>query len=168
MLIVAVIDALYRLCAASVLVADGPGHVRDVDLLLHESGLHEQLENFKRLSFVDLNFDSVTRVAPATSLTKLQGIWLPTTVQRADGVQGNGPLHGPMRRLGCLLLADAPVAADATCCRLLGIDPSRIGHLRMASPLGNLDVSHIEQRAESVESIAQQFQLLPQFSHLRG
>ena len=74
MLIVAVIDALYRLCAASVLVADGPGHVRDVDLLLHESGLHEQLENFKRVSFVDLNFDSVTRVAPATRLTELEGI----------------------------------------------------------------------------------------------
>ena len=43
----------------------------------------------------------------------------------ADGIEameGNGPLHGPMRRLGCLVFADDPVAADATSCRLIQID----------------------------------------------
>src|SRR5262245_31338728 len=44
MLIASVIDALYRHGADSVVVADGPGHVRDTDLLLAESGLRAQLK----------------------------------------------------------------------------------------------------------------------------
>jgi uncharacterized protein (DUF362 family) len=234
MLIAAVIDALYKLGAGSVVVAEGPGHIRDTDLLLYESGLGAQLDLLKRASFVDLNFDSVTRVMPGTGLTQLEEIWLPTTVHSADVVismpkvkthhwagvtlslknsfgilpgsiygwpknvlhwqgidnsivelavsvpvhfviadgieamEGNGPLHGPMRRLGCLVFADDPVAADATCCRLMRIDPIRVRHIRMASPLGNLDVNRIEQRGEAVEGVAQQFELLLPFAHLRG
>jgi len=83
-------------------------------------------------------------------------------------MEGNGPLHGSMRRLGCLVFADDPIAADATCCRLMGIDPNRVRYLQMASPLGNLDTTHIEQRGEAVERVAQQLELLPQFAHLRG
>ena len=234
MLIASVIDALYRLGAACVIVAEGPGHIRDTDLLLDESGLRAQLEILKRARFVDLNFDSVTRVVPGTRLTQLEELWLPTTVQSADVVismpkikthhwagvtlslknsfgilpgsiygwpknvlhwqgidnsivelavsvpihfviadgieamEGNGPLHGPMRRLGCLVFADDPVAADATCCRLMGIDPGRVRHLQMASPLGNLDMANIEQRGENVERVMQRFDLLSEFAHLRG
>ena len=234
MLIASVIDALYSLGAASVIVAEGPGHIRDTDLLLDESGLQAQLEILKRTRFVDLNFDSVTRVIPGTRLTQLNEIWLPTTVHSADvlismpkikthhwagvtlslknsfgvlpgsiygwpknvlhwqgidnsivelavsvpihfviadgieAMEGNGPLHGPVRRLGCLVFADDPVAADATCCRLMGIDPGRIRHLQMASPLGNLDMANIEQRGESVERVMQRFDLLAEFAHLRG
>ena len=233
-LIAAVIDGLYRLGAASVVVAEGPGHIRDTDLLLHESGLQAQLDMLKRASFVDLNFDSVERVLPGTGLTQLAEIWLPTTVQSADivismpkikthhwagvtlslknsfgllpgsiygwpknvlhwqgidnsivelavsvpiqfviadgieAMEGNGPLHGPMRHLGCLVFADDPVAADAICCRLMGIDPRRVRHLQMASPLGNLDTANIEQRGESVERVMQRFDLLSEFAHLRG
>ncbi len=86
MLIASVIDALYRLGAASVIVAEGPGNIRDTDLLLDESGLRAQLEILKRARFVDLNFDSVTRVVPGTGLTQLEEIWIPTTVQSADVV----------------------------------------------------------------------------------
>ena len=86
MLIASVVDALYRLGAASVIVAEGPGNIRDTDLLLDESGLRAQLEILKRARFVDLNFDSVTRVVPGTGLTQLEEIWLPTTVQSADVV----------------------------------------------------------------------------------
>jgi len=73
-----------------------------------------------------------------------------------------------MRRLGCLVFADDPVAADATCCRLMGIDPNRVRHLQMASPLGNLDMANIEQRGESVQRVMQRFDLLSEFAHLRG
>jgi uncharacterized protein (DUF362 family) len=234
MLIASVIDALYRRGAASVVVADGPGHVRDTDQLLYESGLQAQLDAVGRTEFVDLNFDSLVRVAPVTSLTQLRELWLPETVLSAevvismpkikthhwagvtlslknlfgvvpgsvygwpknvlhwqginnsvvelaatvpiqfviaDGIEameGNGPLHGPMKRLGCLVFADDPVAADATCCRLMGINPVRVGHLGIASPLGNLDARGIEQRAESIPSVWQGFELLPQLTHLRG
>jgi uncharacterized protein (DUF362 family) len=233
-LIAAVIDALYRSGAASVVVADGPGHVRDTDLLLHESGLRAQLDAVGRARFVDLNFDSVVRVAANTGLTQLRELWLPETVTSADivismpkvkthhwagvtlslknlfgivpgsaygwpknvlhwegiensivelaagvpihyviadgieAMEGNGPLHGPMKRLGGLVFADDPVAADATSCRLMGIDPRRVRHLRMASSLGNLDEQRIDQRGERIKDVRQQFDLLPEFRHLRG
>ena len=44
----------------------------------------------------------------------------------ADGItamEGNGPLQGTARELGKIVLADDPVAADATCARLMGFDP---------------------------------------------
>ena len=107
---------------------------------------------------------------PCNSIVEL-AVSVPIHFVIADGIdamEGNGPLHGPMRHLGCLVFADDPVAADATCCRLMGIDPGRVRHLQMASALGNLDTSHIEQRGETVESVAQQFGLIPQFAHLRG
>lgn len=233
LLIASVIDALYRRGAASVVVADGPGHVRDTELLLSESGLREQLDAVGRCAFVDLNFDSLVSVAPTIGLTQLRELWLPKTVLSADivismpkikthhwagvtlslknlfgivpgsvygwpknvlhwqgidnsvvelaasvpiqyviadgieAMEGNGPLHGPMKRLGCLVFADNPVAADATSCRLMGIDPFRVPHLGMASPLGNLDVPLIEQRGESTARMRQRFDLLPQFTQLR-
>jgi uncharacterized protein (DUF362 family) len=50
----------------------------------------------------------------------------------ADGIvamEGNGPLNGTPRPLGKIVLADDPVAADATCARLMGFEPERIGHI---------------------------------------
>jgi len=232
-LIASVVDALYSLGAASVTVAEGPGHVRDTDLLLFQSGLQAQLDSVGRARFVDLNFDSVARVEPKTGLTQFEEIWLPTTILSADVVismpkikthhwagvtlslknlfgivpgsiygwpknvlhwegidnsiaelaaavpvhfviadgieamEGNGPLHGPVTHLGCLVFADEPVAADATCCRLMGIDPARVPHLRVASPLGNIATARIKQRAEQIERMRQPFELLPEFSYLR-
>lgn len=232
-LIASVTDALYRLGAASVVVADGPGHVRDTDLLLSESGLRAQLDAIGSVEFIDLNFDSVVRVASSTVLTQLHELWLPKTVLSADVVismpkikthhwagvtlslknlfgvvpgviygwpknvlhwqgidnsivelaatvpihfviadgieamEGNGPLHGPTKRLGCIVFADEPVAADATCCRLMGIDPNRVRYLQLASPLGNLDMRRIAQHGEALENVTQQFALLPEFAYLR-
>jgi uncharacterized protein (DUF362 family) len=41
-------------------------------------------------------------------------------------MEGNGPLNGTARALGKIVLADDPVAADATCARLMGF-PSGAG-----------------------------------------
>jgi hypothetical protein len=57
---------------------------------------------------------------------------------------------------------------DATCCRLMRIDPDRIGYLRMAA--GDPAVfaeSNVRQAGESIASLAQPFALLPQFQGLR-
>ena len=56
----------------------------------------------------------------------------------ADGIvamEGNGPLNGTPRPLGKIVLADDPVAADATCARLMGFEPVRIVHLREGSQI---------------------------------
>ena len=65
----------------------------------------------------------------------------------ADGIvamEGNGPLNGTSRTLGKIVLADDPVAADATCARLMGFDPDRIVHIHESSRfLGNcVSTSH--------------------------
>src|SRR5947208_14175042 len=46
-LIGAAAEAFLRLDAASVAVAEGPGHHRDTDLLVHETGLNDQLRQRK-------------------------------------------------------------------------------------------------------------------------
>ena len=63
-LIGAAAEAFVRLDAASVTVGEGPGHDRDMDLLLHETGLGEQLVH-RKIAFVDLNRDELIK-------TKLQ------------------------------------------------------------------------------------------------
>ena len=45
----------------------------------------------------------------------------------ADGIvamEGDGPLHGTARDLGRIVMSDDPVAADFTCARLMGFDPT--------------------------------------------
>lgn len=82
--IASAVDSLYRLGAATVTVAEGPGHVRDTHLLLEECGLADQLKAVGRTKFVDLNFDDVTRVPLNTGLTSLCELWLPNTILGAD------------------------------------------------------------------------------------
>ncbi len=86
MLIASTVDSLHALGAATVTVADGPGHVRDTELLLSECGLQSQLDAVGRAEFVDLNFDLAVRVNPATRLTQLAELWLPATIYTADVV----------------------------------------------------------------------------------
>lgn len=81
-------------------------------------------------------------------------------------MEGNGPLHGPSRHLGCLVFSNDPVAADATCCRLMGIEPSRVGHLQMTAPLGNASPERITQLGEPVSALKQDFALMPAFRHI--
>src|ERR1041385_3054516 len=55
-LIGAAAEAFLRLDAASVVVGEGPGHHRDTDLLVHETGLGDQISQ-RKITFVDLNRD---------------------------------------------------------------------------------------------------------------
>ena len=90
----------------------------------------------------------------------------------ADGtvaMEGNGPLNGTARPLRKIVLADDPVAADATCARLMGFQPERIAHIREGSKfLGNSSPAFIDQIGEIVNVPATPFQVLPEFQNLRG
>jgi len=48
-------------------------------------------------------------------------------------MEGNGPIQGVPKPMGVLVAGADPVAVDATCCRLMRIDPTRIGYLRLAA-----------------------------------
>jgi uncharacterized protein (DUF362 family) len=95
---------------------------------------------------------------------------LPIHFVIADGIvamEGNGPLNGTPRSMGKLVLADDPVAADATCARLMGFDPDRIAHIREGSRfLGNASLALIDQVGEIVGPPTKPFEVVPEFRHL--
>ena len=82
-LIGAAAEAFLRLDAASVTVGEGPGHHRDTDLLLHESGLGDQLAH-RRIAFVDLNRDELIKTRLQADYCGLRHLWLPRTVRASD------------------------------------------------------------------------------------
>lgn len=234
LLVLAAAECFRRLEARVVLVAEGPGHQRDTQLVLGETGYSQHLQD-QRIRFVDLNRDELVRTPLRASYTGMRHLWLPRTVLQADflvsmpkvkthhwsgvtlgmknmfgvvpgskygwpknilhwrGIQesildvcatvpvhfviadaimameGNGPLNGTPRSLGQLILADDPVAADATCARLMGFDPDRIVHIREASKfLGNASDESIQQLGEAVQRPQVPFQVVPEFQYLRA
>ena len=87
----------------------------------------------------------------------------------ADGIvamEGNGPLNGTARPLGNLVLADDPVAADATCARLMSLEPDRVPHIHEASRfLGNSLPSLLDQVGQAPEHPHTPFHVIPEFRH---
>jgi len=84
-------------------------------------------------------------------------------------MEGNGPLNGKPRTLNRIVLADDPVAADATCARLMGLDPGQVVHIRAGAQfLGNSSFERIDQLAEPARPPVPAFQLLPQFEYLHA
>jgi uncharacterized protein (DUF362 family) len=82
LLVAAAVDAFRHLGAGEVVVADGPGHQRDTEMLLELSGLGDAVKA-ARARFVDLNTDSIHRVRTATKFTTLEELWLPETILNA-------------------------------------------------------------------------------------
>jgi uncharacterized protein (DUF362 family) len=84
------------------------------------------------------------------------------------GMEGNGPIQGQAKRSGCLIFGADPVAVDATCARLMTLEPSRIGYLADAAAfLGNIHDDHIEQVAESLDALRQDYRVLDRFKDLK-
>ena len=232
-LVVAAAECFRELGAKQVIVAEGPGHQRDTQLVLCESG-YESLLRENRIRFIDLNRDELTSVNLSADYSGLKRLWLPRTILGADfvvsmpkvkthhwsgvtlsmknmfgvvpsntygwpknvlhwhGVQqcildicatvpihfviadaivcmeGNGPLNGSPRQLGYIVLADDPVAADATCARLMGLEPDRVPHIREAAKfLGNSLPSLIDQSGEVLRPPDVPFTVVPEFELLR-
>jgi uncharacterized protein (DUF362 family) len=232
LLVAAAVECFRRLGAKNVLVGEGPGHQRDTDLVLLESGFSEELRQLK-VPFVDLNRDELVMTPLLATYTGMKRLWLPQTVLEVDfvvsmpkvkthhwsgvtlsmknmfgvvpgskygwpknilhwkGIQesildvcatvpvhfviadaivameGNGPLYGHPRPLKRIVLADDPVAADATCARLMGLDPTRITHIRIGGQfLGNASIERIDQVAEAVCVPASPFDVVPEFQHV--
>jgi uncharacterized protein (DUF362 family) len=221
--------------AARVVVAEGPGHCRDAQLVLDQSGLGDVLAK-ARLEFVDLNYDDLVMVPNRFGRTALRRLALPATLKQADwivsmpkmkthhwagvtlsmknlfgllpgvyygwpknvlhhagipqsildinaavrphlaivdgivGMEGDGPIMGTPKELGALVMGTNLTAVDATCARLMKIDPARVAYLaEAAGRLGPIAEAHIEQRGESIASLAQSFEVLdhPAFTALR-
>jgi uncharacterized protein (DUF362 family) len=233
LLVSAAVECFRRLGAKSVLIGEGPGHQRDTELVLLESGFSKELRQLK-VPFVDLNRDELVMTPLLATYMGMKRLWLPRTVLEADfvvsmpkvkthhwsgvtlsmknmfgvvpgmkygwpknilhwkGIQesildicatvpvhfviadaivameGNGPLNGHPRPLNRIVLADDPVAADATCARLMGLDPTRITHIRIGAQfLGNASTERIDQLGDPVRAPSNPFDVVPEFQHLR-
>ncbi len=82
--------------------------------------------------------------------------------------KGNGPIQGTPKPVGVLVFGDDPVAVDATCARVAGLNPEKIDYLMKASLfLGNVDEPRILQVGESISAFASSFEVIPQFLELR-
>ncbi len=232
LLVAAATECFRRLGANKVVVAEGPGHQRDTQLVLSQSGYAPILRD-NEIRFIDLNRDELVQVNLRASYTRMKRLWLPKTVVQADflvsmpkvkthhwsgvtlsmknmfgvvpgsrygwpknilhwsGIQqsildicstvpvhfviadaimameGNGPLNGTPRPLGSIVLADDPVAVDATCARLMGLEPGRVVHIREAAKfLGNSSPTLIDQVGEMLRSPDLPFQVVPEFRFL--
>jgi uncharacterized protein (DUF362 family) len=94
----------------------------------------------------------------------------PTKFAIVDGIvgmEGNGPIQGRPKAAGVIVSGDDPIAVDATCCRIMKIDPSRVDYLRLAGGAQAAAEQRIEQTGERVETVATAFDLLPQLRWLR-
>ena len=69
--------------AKSVVVAEGPGHQRDTQLVLSQSEYQRALRD-EQIQFVDLNRDELIRTPLRAGYTGMKRLWLPRTVPEAD------------------------------------------------------------------------------------
>jgi uncharacterized protein (DUF362 family) len=74
---------VFRRWDATVRVGEAPGHVRDTELALVESGVQEALDR-AGLEFADLNYEEVGFVANAGRASRLDGLYFPRSVLEAD------------------------------------------------------------------------------------
>ncbi len=84
------------------------------------------------------------------------------------GMEGNGPIQGNPKPTGVLVMGSDLRAVDATCCRIMGIDPARIEYIRSSSHLGNATEQAIEQRGETIAGVQTNYALIGEQEELRS
>lgn len=113
--------------------------------VLHYHGIHE--------SIIDL----AATIRPGLAI-----------VDAIVGMQGDGPIMGSPRPLGAIVMGTDVVAVDATCARLIGIEPYRVKYLAEASRfLGNVAERRLVQRGEPVAGMQATFEMPPRFQPMR-
>jgi len=89
---------------------------------------------------------------------------LPSHLAIVDGItgmEGDGPLAGPAKHAGVIVIGRNLPAVDATAARVMGINPLKVPHLKAASGwLGTIRENNISQRGETIASVQTQFSLL--------
>ncbi len=76
------------------------------------------------------------------------------------GMEGNGPIQGTPKQAGVLVAGSDVAAVDATCCRIMGIEPKKIEYLRMARGEENLGESAFRQIGEPLRAVRNTFHLI--------
>jgi len=82
-----------------------------------------------------------------------------TIIDATTCMEGEGPFDGEAVELGLVIAGNNVVSTDACAAAVMGIDPSSIDHLRLASEkgLGTINLNEIEVRGESIEAVKRPF-----------
>jgi uncharacterized protein (DUF362 family) len=88
-------------------------------------------------------------------------------VDGIEAMEGNGPIQGTAKHAGVIVAGAHPPSVDATCCRIMGIDPQKLKYLELAASLSNLNIWQPQQIGEPISDVAMKFQLHPDLQHLR-
>ena len=113
--------------------------------LLHAKGINE--------SIVDIN------------ATVRSGF---SIVDAIVAMEGDGPIMGRPKPLGFVAMGCDPVAVDATCARIIGLDPGRLPYLAEAGTfLGHALDGQIDQLAESPNRFRSRLDVVPHLDRLR-
>ncbi len=96
----------------------------------------------------------------------LDSLPTPRRVAVVDGIvgmQGDGPLYGTGVDAGALIVGTDFLAVDATCARLMGLDPEKILYLQFAAAvgLGQLEAARIQIAGASLDSLRRTFEPAP-------
>jgi uncharacterized protein (DUF362 family) len=82
-------------------------------------------------------------------------------VDAVVAMEGDGPIMGTPRKCGFLAMGTDLVAVDATCARIIGFDPEKLGYLREGSRfLGNMSQDRIAQRGEDPARFSTTFEVI--------
>jgi uncharacterized protein (DUF362 family) len=85
------------------------------------------------------------------------------------GMEGDGPIMGNPKKAGVVVIGRNLPAVDATCCRIMGIDPLKIPYLKMAGgSLGPLKGPDIQQRGEALDRLQNNFNLVDTIPAQKG
>jgi uncharacterized protein (DUF362 family) len=91
-----------------------------------------------------------------------------TIVDGVTAMEGDGPIMGRPRALGMLAMGTDLVAVDATCARIIGLDPWKIPYLQEASAfLGNVHTDRIVSIGESPSRYETRFDVVEHLGTLR-
>ena len=87
------------------------------------------------------------------------------------GMEGDGPIMGEPVNANVIIMGTDPAAVDATSARVMGINPRKIGYLKMASGnIGTIGESRIHQVGEPIKYVSKTFKLdqnIPAHKNLR-
>lgn len=88
-------------------------------------------------------------------------------VDGIEGMEGNGPILGTRNSPGLIIAGSHPPSVDATCCRVMQIDPDQIKYLQLAGRRGGWTSTSVQQIGENIADVRTPFALIPAFQHLR-
>jgi len=91
-----------------------------------------------------------------------------TIVDAIVAMEGDGPIMGRPRPMGFVAMGSDLLAVDATCARMIGLNPAKMPYLSVGSEyLGNIAERRIDQRGEDPARYRTQFDVVDEFKKLR-